>query len=154
MISRRTFRDSAPRGSHQLHNPEQQRRVELIQRYSNLADVSKICRSDGVGAVPLERSDRSTHRIHNVRKRLGPEVVAQLVTDYQSGLATTALTPKYKIGKGTVLRILDDHGVVRRHQPLSQGQVEQAIELYRQGWSLAPVGQRLQPKRLTSRTMC
>jgi hypothetical protein len=75
-----------------------------------------------------------------VRKRLGQEAIAQLAADYQAGASTTALMKRYGIGKGTVLKILDDHGVVRRHQPLSKAQVQQAIELYRRGWSAARVG--------------
>ena len=119
------------------------KRVELMQRYSKLADVSKTYRSGAVPGVPLERTNRSTHRIHNVRKRLGPEAIAQLVSDYQAGASTLALMQQYSIGKGTVLGILDDHGVTRRHQPLTEDQVQQAIELYQQGWSLARVGRRL-----------
>jgi hypothetical protein len=42
-----------------------------------------------------------------------------------------------------VLSILDDHGVTRRHQPLTEDQVQQATELYQQGWSLAQVGEHL-----------
>lgn len=114
--------------------------MELMQRYSKLADVSKTCRPDGVRRVPVVR--RPT-RVHSVRKRLGPETIAQLVADYQAGMATTALTMKYRIGKGTVLRLLDDHGVHRRHQPLTEEQVQQAIALYQQGWSLARVGKHL-----------
>jgi hypothetical protein len=117
--------------------------VELVQRYSNLPVVARFTSSTPVPGVPLERTGRSSHRVHNVCKRLGPEVIAQLVADYQAGLSTTVLTSKYSLGKGTVLRILDDHGVTRRHQPLTEEQMQQAVELYQQGWSLARVGQYL-----------
>jgi hypothetical protein len=69
--------------------------------------------------------------------------VAQLVADYQSGMATTRLTSKYNLGKGTVLRLLRSHGVTLRHQPLTPAQIAEAIQLYKQGWSLARVGAHL-----------
>ncbi|MDT4939365.1 MAG: hypothetical protein QOG80_3036 [Pseudonocardiales bacterium] len=46
----------------------------------------------------------------------------------------------YCLGKGTVLKILEDHGVSRRNQPLSPNQSEEAIRLYLSGWSMAKVG--------------
>ncbi len=109
-----------------------------MQRYSKLPKLPKIDYITTGRAVPV------THlRIHSVSKRLGPEMITHLVAEYQSGAPTTALMTKYGLGKGTVLRILDDHGVTRRCQPLSDEQVQQAIELYRQGWSLALVGKHL-----------
>jgi hypothetical protein len=115
--------------------------VELVQRYSKLTSVARFPSLTSMPGVPIERTGRS--RVHDVRERLGPEAIAQLVADYQAGASTLALMKQYGIGKGTVLRILDDHGVARRHQPLTEGQVQQAIELYRQGWPLAKVGERL-----------
>jgi hypothetical protein len=47
---------------------------------------------------------------------------------------------KFKLGKGTVLKILEDHGVARRNQPLSSEQRDEAIGLYLSGWSMAKVG--------------
>jgi IS30 family transposase len=47
----------------------------------------------------------------------------------------------YGLGKGAVLRLLDAHGVVRRRQGLRPTEVEEAIRLYGQGWSLARIGE-------------
>jgi len=47
---------------------------------------------------------------------------------------------KYQLGKGTVLGILERHGVSRRNQPLTAEQCSEAIELYLAGWSMAKVG--------------
>ena len=60
----------------------------------------------------------------------------------KAGAPSTALTAKYKIGKGTVLKILGDHGVSRRNQPLSPEKCAEAIQLYLAGWSMAKVGRR------------
>jgi len=64
----------------------------------------------------------------------------QLVSDYEDGTPTTSLTQKYKLGKGTVIRLLHDNGVPLRNQPLAPDQRTEAIALYQQGWSLAKVG--------------
>lgn len=110
--------------------------VELMQRYSKLADVSRICRSSRVRRVPVARP-----RIHDVRKRLGPGAVDQLLGDYRDGAPATALMSKYGIGKGAVLRILDESGVTRRqHRPTIE-QLTKAAELYAQGWSLVRLGE-------------
>jgi len=64
------------------------------------------------------------------------------VADYEAGIPTTQLTTKYSIGKGTVLRLLRAHGVQLRHQSLTEPEIQQVIQLYVQGLSLARVGER------------
>ena len=108
-----------------------------MQRYSKLADVSKMFRSDAVRAVPIERTDR----VHNIRRRLGPETIARVVADYQAGASTPTLMKRYKISKGAVLRLLQDHGIAMRHQPMTEQEITVATQLYEQGWSLARVGE-------------
>jgi hypothetical protein len=54
---------------------------------------------------------------------------------------STELTTKYDIGKGTVLRLLDDAGVIRAQHRLTMGQLEEAGTLYVQGWSLSRLGE-------------
>ena len=112
-----------------------------MHRYSKLPVIPQIRRSTSVRAVPIERTDRSRHRVHNVRKRLGHDVVAQLVADYQEGVSTPALMEQYQLGKGTVLHLLQDHGIPMRHQHMTKAEATEAICLYQQGWSLARVGE-------------
>lgn len=78
--------------------------------------------------------------MHAVARRLEPDTVARLVQDYESGVESTELTDRYQLGKGTVLRLLRQHGVTIRRQGLSRGEVEEAIQLYAAGWSLARIG--------------
>lgn len=47
----------------------------------------------------------------------------------------------YDLGKGSVLRLLDSHGVSRRRQGLTTAETQQVIELYAQGWSSVRIGQ-------------
>jgi len=49
----------------------------------------------------------------------------------------------YNLGKGTVLRLLREQGVQLRRQRMSPDEVEQAIQLYGHGLSIATVGAQL-----------
>ena len=55
---------------------------------------------------------------------------------------TTELTARYGLGKGTVLKLLEKAGVTLRRQGLSPAEIEEAIRLYAEGWSLARIGHR------------
>ncbi len=118
--------------------------MELVQRYSKLPVMPRIARSDGVRSVPTARP-----RIHAVRKRLSPDTIAQLVADYQAGLSTAVLMERYHIGKGPVLRLLDQAGVTRHPNTLSDEQLAEAAELYRQGWSLVRLSEHLDVAQTT-----
>ena len=49
-----------------------------------------------------------------VSQRLGPELIDRIVAEYQCGTSSTRLTAQYGIGKGTVLRLLRQHGLTLR----------------------------------------
>ena len=93
---------------------------------------------------PCQPSSRARNRRapQRVAGRLGPERVAQLVTDYEAGTPTTELTHRYKLGKGSVLRLLDAHGAPKRRQRLEPAEIAEVVRLYGQGWSLARIGAR------------
>lgn len=69
-------------------------------------------------------------RIDNVTRRLGTEKIAELIADYQSGISSGELTTKYALAKGTVLRLLEDEGVLRQRQSLSDSQVVNLVSGY------------------------
>ena len=109
--------------------------VDLVGRYSNFPPLTKL---DEI--TPVRRRSVPHPRVHKAQQRLGAKRVAELIADYRAGAPSTALMTKFKLGKGTVLKILEDHGVARRNQPLSPEQRDEAIELYLSGWSMAKVG--------------
>jgi hypothetical protein len=126
------------RGSTEASNrghPQVDHEVDLVGRYSNFPEPRALG-----DFTPAARPPRPVPRIHNAEKRLGPDLVAQLIADYRAGEPSTALMSKYQLGKGTVLGILENHGVARRGQPLTPEQCEEAIERYLAGWSMAKVG--------------
>jgi hypothetical protein len=114
--------------------------VELIGRYSKLVNRPLHGQLSYISQKSHRRSPGATApRVHNAQKRLGPELVAQLVADYQAGDSTPKLMSKYGIGKGAALSILEHHGVPRRNQGLSDADIPRAAELYQAGQSLRAV---------------
>ena len=79
-------------------------------------------------------------RVHDVRRRLGADVIAHLIHDHESGQSTAALMQNYQLGKGTVLSLLAEHGVKMRGQGIPEDQLGEAINLYKSGWSVMRVG--------------
>jgi hypothetical protein len=119
--------------------------VEVVGRYSNFPLPLLSGQTDrlnqGVAALELPKSP--TPRIHAVHRRLSPDTIQQLITDYQAGTPSTQLMLTYNIGKGTVLRLLREHDVHLRRQRMSPNEITQAIQLYGQGLSIAAVGAQL-----------
>jgi len=121
--------------------------VELVGRYSK-QDPTGVAIDRivvGLGTLPSERRrEKGTHRLrHKLPQRLDPDTVNCLVTDYNAGVPTTQLTKRYGLGKGSVLRLLSDAGTTMRRQPMSDVQVDHAVQLYESGLSLTQVGDQL-----------
>lgn len=119
--------------------------VELMGRYSNfpqplLSGLAERLIQD-VGSPGPPKSP--TPPIHAVHRRLSPDTIQQLITDYQAGTPSTQLMFTYNLGKGTVLRLLRGHGVQLRNQQMTPEHIEQAIQLYGQGLPLVAVGEQL-----------
>jgi hypothetical protein len=69
--------------------------------------------------------------------------VVSLVDGYRAGATVKELAVEFGIHRTTVTQHLRSNGVALRRRGLDDQQVEQAVHLYRQGWSLARVGARL-----------
>lgn len=68
-----------------------------------------------------------------------------MVADYEAGMSTTQLTGEYGLRKASVLRLLHEAGTdMRRRQPFSERQVDEAARLYASGLSVAAIGLRLE----------
>lgn len=108
-------------------------------RYSKIPPPLLFPRS---GAV--RPGQRPPVRSHAARKRLGPELVEQLVRDYDAGESTAALCASYGLGKGTVLGLLAEWGAKMRGQGLPDDQLPEAKRLYlEQGLPIRKIGPRL-----------
>lgn len=85
-------------------------------------------------------SSRPPRQRQRAEDRLGADGVAQLVADYQAGRSTKWLQRTYRLSQGAILRLLDVAGVPRRQRGLIEAQVQEAVWLYAQGWSLTRIG--------------
>ncbi|WP_156495911.1 helix-turn-helix domain-containing protein [Microbacterium sp. T32] len=74
-----------------------------------------------------------------LRRRLSPDLVTEIVEKYRSGATTPSLCAEYSVSKGGLLKLLRDHGVQLRCQPLSDEQIRSAAALYEEGKSLAAI---------------
>ena len=102
-----------------------------MRLYSNLPEATVGLAQLRLNAVsqPRRRPDR-TLVPQRVDRRLGPLMIERIMTEYVRGASSTRLATRYGVGKGTLLRLLREHGVVvRRHggwRPLGGERVQAA----------------------------
>lgn len=75
-------------------------------------------------------------------KHLRDERLAELLADYAAGLNMRPLAHKYGIHRFTVAAHLRRAGIELRYQGLSDDQVREAAQRYRDGWSLQRLAER------------
>lgn len=63
--------------------------------------------------------------------------------DYQAGWSSTELQARYRLGKGSVLRLLRKAGVEMRRRPLGQDQLCAIVERYQSGLTIREVAAEL-----------
>jgi hypothetical protein len=69
--------------------------------------------------------------------------VKQLMDGYRAGGTVYQLGEQFGIDRRTVGAILKRNGVVTRGGGLSPTQIDEAVELYESGWSLARIAERV-----------
>jgi len=126
--------------------------VELLRRYSNRSVLVKPLVSvlDEVHNPTVNRNETVTNTAGQTARagwravdRLTEPEVTSLVEQYQDGATLVALAEGHKISRGAVRRLLQRDGIELRRRGLTPEQVDQAVDLYRRGWSLARIGEQL-----------
>ena len=51
-----------------------------------------------------------------VDRRLGPDLIRRVVSEFADGMSSTRLASRYGIGKGTVLRLIREKGITVRNR--------------------------------------
>ena len=70
-------------------------------------------------------------------KRLTPEQIAKLCSEYEAGESAADLATKYHLHKGTVFSYLKNNKIkLHRKNQFNEGELKQAIGLYGEGYSL------------------
>jgi hypothetical protein len=119
------------------------RSVEVIGRYSNPphtpVDLQRLL-STACLESPNPTSERPP-RQH--QRRLRPDELSQLKSEYLSGVEVKQLAQRFEITRQTVMECMRREGVRRRYPKLGQEEIDRAASLYRSGWSLVAVGEAL-----------
>jgi DNA-binding NarL/FixJ family response regulator len=117
------------------------REVELMGRYSNPDNVAKLQHilAGQERDRPPARTTRSPHQIHH---RLTTDDVKRLIDLYNQGELIDDLATQFHISRTTVMKHVERAGAPRRRNLLTR-RLEEAQQLYDQGWSLARIGQHL-----------
>jgi transposase len=68
--------------------------------------------------------------------------VTQLVGEYQAGGRVKELATSWRVHRDTVSRLLREAGVEPRFEGISDEQIGEAAQLYRDGWSIRRVAAR------------
>ncbi|WP_280258477.1 helix-turn-helix domain-containing protein [Nocardia wallacei] len=72
-------------------------------------------------------------------RRLSAETIAELIDAYRGGTSTSKLCEIHQLSKGGLLKILAEHGVKMRYQPMTTEEIDWAVRLYGDGQSLNAV---------------
>ena len=96
--------------------------MELVRLYSNpQARPDSLLHLRRAALLHRRVREEAAPRIpQRVDRRLGPDLIKRIVSEYAGGISTTRLARRYGIGKGTLLRLIRDSGVtIRRRGPSS-----------------------------------
>jgi transposase-like protein len=74
---------------------------------------------------------------------LSSEARAALVADYESGVSANQLAKQHQLSRCSIRRLLRESGIARRHLAMSEADVEQAVQLYTSGQTIAAVADQL-----------
>ena len=113
--------------------------VDILGRYSK---HPKQVIPTPVPASPIAHQRPAHKPPHRLDRKVSPEIIAQLVAEYESGVPSTHLTMIYGLGKGSVLKLIKEAGVQTRNHGWLQENFVEAATLYRDGLSPAWVAER------------
>jgi DNA invertase Pin-like site-specific DNA recombinase len=77
--------------------------------------------------------------VKQVHNRLSQDEAAELGKAYQDGATVEGLAMAFEISRSTVLKFLEQQGIVRRYNLVTGEAVTEAAALYADGWSLAKI---------------
>ncbi|WP_067988923.1 hypothetical protein [Nocardia caishijiensis] len=94
-----------------------------------------------VDATPPRQPAKASSSVQPRRldRRLSAETIAELVAAYRAGTSTGKLCETHHLSKGGLLKILAEHGVEMRYQPMTTDEIDWAARLYGDGQSLNAV---------------
>lgn len=122
--------------------------VEVVRRYSRQPHLwrtskrlAKLLTETNLARPP--EPDRPAPQVHKLRQRLSKEQVKQLVQDYETGMSSTELRARYRLGKGSVLKLLAESGIPMRRRSLEPEQLAEIVRRYEAGLTIREVAAEL-----------
>jgi len=112
--------------------------VELLGRYSNWTSWADHLQSLDQTLRP--RPESRSRRPRGTARRLSECDVTDLVTRYRDGATVYELAERFSIHRTTVSGHLHRRGIKMRMLGLDDQQLDLAIRLYEQGWSVSRIG--------------
>jgi DNA-directed RNA polymerase specialized sigma24 family protein len=91
--------------------------------------------ADALPTLLPRRLRSKTSRSRQVQRRLTPEEVEQLVTEYQSGDNMLPLAQRWRLHRTTVAEHLRRAGISVRQRGIPAERLRDAVQLYHEGWS-------------------
>ncbi|MGF6885627.1 hypothetical protein ABIA39_008388 [Nocardia sp. GAS34] len=125
-----------------IHDPpDVEKLAKVLVELAREQMTGKPPRRDNRTAIAGGSSSLPPHRPTPRRARqLAQDQIQMLIHDYIAGATTYELSSRFDVDRRTVSAILHRHNVPMRRRGLSVDETEEAIRLYRLGWSLARVG--------------
>lgn len=120
--------------------------MEVVGRYSNFPQPLTYAQSIRVArdSKPAKPVKSAAPRVHALERRLRPEVVQQILDDYQTGTSANQLAVRYCLSRGSIQRLVRESSVPRRYQTMTDLEVDHACELYRSGLTISQVAAKLE----------
>ena len=122
--------------------------VGLLRHYCNPNETT--CQLDGL--IAKARTDSAQAQVQPVSERgslpprhtkLPARIRQEIVERYQAGEGVTNIARTLSISRDTVITHLNRANVTRRRRGMNATQINLAVRLYTEGYSLAKVGKRL-----------
>jgi AraC-like DNA-binding protein len=113
--------------------------VELLRLYSNRQKLPKRLHDVRSEAIFHVRA-RAATAMRQSQHRLDGAAIAQLVDRYLGGSAIKELAGEFDVHRTTITTVLRREQVELRQAGLNASQLEKARTLYRNGWSVARLG--------------
>lgn len=104
--------------------------------------------------LPAEKPAMETPpKPRNLRRRLTPQMINEIVARYTAGEKTPALSQAFGISESGVRDLLRAEGVILRGRAITPEDAEQAVHLYEQGLTITAVAEHLRYAHGTIRTV-
>lgn len=119
--------------------------VELLGRYSNFPQP-QLSGQSSYAAFARKRPNTQQSpppQVHALHRRLSPETLRQIQTEYQAGASANQLAVRYQLNRASITRLLQRAGIPPNRRSLTEAEIEQAVKLYATGLTVARVAAQL-----------